>query len=105
MNVEERGGLAMREAAGEIMAEDARPADLFALAAKAAALAKVCAAEGRKIAPPSRPIACRAECGHCCPIGVAASPEEILRLARHVAPASPAPSARRFSRGCTRHRR
>jgi len=84
LKFEERGGLAMREAAREIMAEDARPADLFALAAEAAALAESLAAEGRKIAPPSRPIACRAGCGHCCHISVAASPPEVLRLAQHI---------------------
>jgi hypothetical protein len=81
---EERGNIAMRETAAAVMAEDVHPADLMALAAEAVALAEDLAAEGRRIAPPARPIACRAGCGHCCHISVMASAAEVLRLAQYI---------------------
>jgi len=84
LSFEDRGGVAMRESAAAAVAEARHPADLMALAAEAVALAEDLAAEGRKIAPPARPIACRAGCGHCCHISVMASAAEVLRLAQHV---------------------
>ncbi len=80
----ERCGLAAREVVGEAMAGGPRPADLMTLAAEAAALAESLAAEGCRMAPPERPIACRAGCSHCCHLSVLAAPAEVLRLAQHV---------------------
>ncbi|MFI4986871.1 MAG: YkgJ family cysteine cluster protein [Alphaproteobacteria bacterium] len=84
LSFQDRAGIAAREIAGEVMAAAPRPSDLVALAAEAASLAESLAEEGRKMAPPARPIACRAGCSHCCHLSVQAAPAEVLRLAQHI---------------------
>jgi hypothetical protein len=84
LSFEELAWHATRRISSEMLAGDVQPKALSGLAEALAQLAEDLAYEGRKISPPPHPIACRAGCGHCCHISVAAAPAEIFRLAEYI---------------------